>query len=173
MATAELKPVLHHSDDHSQHEDHHVHFSEEMDDMKENAIVVRKRNENSYEVQLGFLQVFHTYEVVVDIEAKHLNDTLELSSFGQKETPVPIHVKFMDLVKTETGASLKFVFKALHDKVTKEKLFLANKEGVEIQFEVIARVLGKGKGTPLLRSGIHVLSVENPDETEGSDWKGF
>ena len=30
-----------------------IFFSEEMDDMKENAIVVRKRDENSYEVQVG------------------------------------------------------------------------------------------------------------------------
>jgi len=158
------------------HEDHHVHFSNDSEDMKENHenhIVVRNRGHNHFEVHLGFLQVFHTYEVCVDLKENVLDKELDLDTFGQKELPVPVHIKFQDLEDVETGAALKFVFKALHDKVTKEKMYLTNKEGDEIQFEVIARVLGKGKGTPLLRSGIKCISVEKSDETEGSDWRGF
>eukprot|EP00088_Acartia_fossae_P023580 TRINITY_DN24582_c0_g1_i1.p1 TRINITY_DN24582_c0_g1~~TRINITY_DN24582_c0_g1_i1.p1 ORF type:complete len:173 (-),score=34.62 TRINITY_DN24582_c0_g1_i1:114-632(-) len=170
-AIAESSPAASHT--HHHHEDHHVHFSTESDEMKENSIVVRKRGETSFEVQLGFLQVNHTYEVCVDLSSSDLDPSLDLESYGQKEVPVPVHVKFLDLRKGESGASLTFVFKALHDKVTKEKMFLASKEEDELQFEIVARVLGKGKGTPLLRSGIHCISVEPSDETEDTDWKGF
>ena len=34
-------------------------------------------------------------------------------------------------------------------------------------------LLGKGKGTPALRRGIHCIGVEVDDESEQSDWQGF
>lgn len=37
-----------------------------------------------------------------------------------------------------------------------------------------ARVLGKGKGTPFLKSGIRCIGIEmDEDESEASDWQGF
>lgn len=36
-----------------------------------------------------------------------------------------------------------------------------------------ARVLGKGKGTPLLRNGIRSVAIEGDDDDEISDWTGF
>lgn len=34
-------------------------------------------------------------------------------------------------------------------------------------------LLGKGKGTPLLKNGIKCIGVEVDDESEASDWQGF
>lgn len=38
-----------------------------------------------------------------------------------------------------------------------------------------ARVLGKGKGTPLLKNGIKCIGIENDEasDSEASDWQGF
>ena len=46
---------------------------------------------------------------------------------------------------------------------------------LNVKIEVVARVLGKGKGTPMLRSGIKSIdTIRDIDtETEASDWQGF
>ena len=47
--------------------------------------------------------------------------------------------------------------------------------GISLDLEVVARVLGKGKGTPMLRDGVKcVQTLSNLDtDTEASDWQGF
>ena len=47
--------------------------------------------------------------------------------------------------------------------------------GISLDMEVVARVLGKGKGTPLLRDGVKcVVTLSHLDtDTEASDWQGF
>ena len=47
--------------------------------------------------------------------------------------------------------------------------------GISLDLEVVARVLGKGKGTPMLRDGVKcVETLSNLDtDTEASDWQGF
>ena len=47
--------------------------------------------------------------------------------------------------------------------------------GISLDLEVVARVLGKGKGTPLLRDGVKcVETLSHLDtDTEASDWQGF
>ena len=46
-------------------EEHHVHFEESNDGLKTNEIVIKKKSENKIEIQLGFLQVHHMYEVTL------------------------------------------------------------------------------------------------------------
>ena len=47
--------------------------------------------------------------------------------------------------------------------------------GISLDLEVVARVLGKGKGTPMLRDGVKcVETLRHLDtDTEASDWQGF
>ena len=47
--------------------------------------------------------------------------------------------------------------------------------GISLELEVVARVLGKGKGTPMLRDGVKsVETMRHLDtDTEASDWQGF
>jgi len=153
------------------HHEHHVHFSS-SDDLADNEIVVRHRNINIYEIQLGFLQVNHTYEVVVRLGA-NVGEGLDLETFAQKEVPVPIHCKLLRIQRTGDSTLLIFNFKAMHDKVTREKMVLAGTDDSSIQFEIVARVLGRGKGTPMLRSGIKCIGVEPVEDTDDSDWQGF
>ena len=56
----------------------------------------------------------------------------------------------------------------------REKITL-NCEDWKLKIEMVARVLGKGKGTPMLRDGIKCVEVlqDLDTETEASDWQGF
>ena len=69
-------------------------------------------------------------------------------------------------------------FSAVKEKLVREKFSLVAKDSdveITIYLEVIARVLGKGKGTPMLRTGIKCVQVlrDLDTETEASDWQGF
>ena len=74
-----------------------------------------------------------------------------------------------------TGDTIEMVikFKALKEKLVRKKIALRSGED-KVPLEFVARVLEKGKGTPMLRLGIKCVEVlTDPDETEASDWQGF
>lgn len=73
-----------------------------------------------------------------------------------------------------SSVSMRFYFKAVKEKLVREKITL-NCEDRELKIEMVARVLGKGKGTPMLRDGIKCVEVlqDLDTETEASDWQGF
>ena len=69
-------------------ETHHVHFGEEVEDgLKENGIVVREKGKGKVEVQLGFLQIHHMYEVAVVLTRATMPG--ELNLYSQQDEPVP------------------------------------------------------------------------------------
>ena len=150
----------------------HVHFEEVDDNVKNNDIVVKFKREKHIEVQLGFLQVHHVYDIVFPLKLDYLVDYL------QKDDPVPnLNCRIEKMEVVENGVQVTIRFKAVKEKLVREKVILENKEDDikdEIFLEFVARVLGKGKGTPMLRSGIRCVEVlQDPDETEASDWQGF
>ena len=68
-------------------------------------------------------------------------------------------------------------FFAHKEKLLKEELILINEKipSEKIKFVFTARVLGRGKGTPLLRNGIHCTAIElgDDEQSDASDWHGF
>ena len=76
---------------------------------------------------------------------------------------------------------MKLRFSSIKEKLTREKFRMEmigdgdENGGPHLDFEVVARVLGKGKGTPMLRNGIKCLETltDLDTETEASDWQGF
>lgn len=72
---------------------------------------------------------------------------------------------------------IKFQLLASKEKLMREKLVLKNPEKPsQIALILNARVLGRGKGTPLLRSGIHCIGIKESnedDDSDLSDWQGF
>ena len=74
---------------------------------------------------------------------------------------------------------LSLRFSAVKEKLTREKLSLVDSDssdgGLRVDMELVARVLGKGKGTPMLRDGIRCIGTlaQLDSETEASDWQGF
>ncbi|KAL8563611.1 hypothetical protein ACOMHN_024712 [Nucella lapillus] len=145
----------------------HVHFNAEDVSTHESEIVVLEEEEGIMEVHLGFLKIFHIYEVTFDLPHKLGKDI----TFDPLEN---LLVKVKDTKPTEEGHQLVLEFNAQREKVMKEKITLrSNTSSDDVLFVILlARVLGKHKGTPSLLNGIHVLRIEG-DEDEGSDWQGF
>jgi len=153
----------------------HVHFDESEDDVKSNDIVVRVRGRRGVEVQLGFLQLNRIYEVTVLLpNAVFAPEAVE---YVQKDTTVPnLNCRVVTLRDTPSNnVTLKLRYVARKERLAREKIVLTR--GVaeeEVKVEVVARVLGKGKGTPMVRDGIVCVGMEEElDDTEASDWQGF
>jgi hypothetical protein len=66
-------------------------------------------------------------------------------------------------------------FFAHKEKLLKEELKLTANNDPNDKFKLMfqARVLGRGKGTPMLRNGIHCIGIDADDESDASDWHGF
>lgn len=66
---------------------------------------------------------------------------------------------------------VKVEYFAHREKLLREELKLINANNKEelLKLVITARVLGKGKGTPMLRNGIHCIGVEVDEESEQSD----
>ena len=52
-----------------QDEKHHVHFEASDELSHENKITVKQIDEGRIDIHVGFLQVFHKYEVIVPVPA--------------------------------------------------------------------------------------------------------
>ena len=58
-------------------EQNHVHFDESTDVNHGNEIVVKTKGENKLEIQLGFLQVNHVYEVMLVLSRNNFSNCQE------------------------------------------------------------------------------------------------
>lgn len=184
-------------------EDHHVHFDTIKDDFESDHSnpVIQKGQQGKINVHLGFLQVKHRYRVELNIpvdvlaEFKDKDEKLVLKT---ADADVPnINCKLLSF-KGETTEQSQFYeaeieFFAHKEKLLKEELKLITGEGKSVKLIFSARVLGRGKGTPMLKSGVHLLGIEDDEEsgkitqfylavffiddswifTDASDWQGF
>jgi Domain of unknown function (DUF4517) len=127
---------------------------------------------------LGFLQVKHRYRIElnipIEILAKYCHDNHPLMLKEQHgENSVPnIHCKLLSFKSNsskETSQSqfyeAEFEFFAHKEKLLKEELQLLTDDEKTVKLVFHARVLGRGKGTPMLKTGIHLLGIEDDDES--------
>ncbi|CAG0914435.1 unnamed protein product [Notodromas monacha] len=153
-------------------ENHHVHFTDSDDLPANDEIVVEKLENSHFKVHLGFLQHLHRYVLTFTVPAEDFSENLEVV-----EDAVPsVNSKLISVKQVDKGLIFEVEFFAHKDKLLKEKLTL--KDGVKnasLILDLNARVLGHGKGTPMLKDGVHCLSVERNDDDDGanSDWQGF
>ncbi|CAG5118506.1 unnamed protein product [Candidula unifasciata] len=158
---------------HHQHA-HHAHFVEphKKDDLDahDSKILVEPISDDSINVRLGFLQIRHIYEVHFAIE----------DNLGEDLTYDPLenlHAKIESAYPTDDGKGHEFIlrFNAAKEKIMQEVVTVQSKDDSSKKMVLVfhARVLGKGKGTPSLKQGIHCVRVDRDDETDDSDWQGF
>ncbi|XP_042242364.1 UPF0687 protein C20orf27-like [Homarus americanus] len=147
---------------------HHVHFSEDTDQMGNTAIVIKEKSAgNEYEAHVGFLQLHHRYLITVRLPLKDASDGYQV---GQIQG---VYCHAQRLQEVEDGLEVTLELLAHKEKLLREKIILLRPTGSELKLTVLARVLGRGKGTPMLRDGIHCISVEPDDDSESTDWQGF
>lgn len=154
--------------DNGHNKGHHVQFSPDTDKLGNRAIVIVEKSPDNLEAHLGFLQLHHRYMITVELPVTEDDEAYQIT-----DTPT-VYCRITSLQITDPGQlEVQFELLAHKEKLLKEKLQLLCPSGNILNLTVMARVLGKHKGTPMLRDGIHILGVENEEESEVSDWSGF
>lgn len=174
-----LHSILDHH--HPEHHDNHVHFDENAinEDLEaDNSIGFQKvdAERNVIGVHLGFLQINHRYklDLQLPIEICAALKTLDSSKSVELIESVPNHccklIECQNRIEKSTGLfiGLSVEFLANKEKLLKHEFSLTLNKTTPIQIIFTARVLGKGKGTPLLRNGVQSIGVE-ADDDESSD----
>lgn len=112
------------------------------------------------EIENKTISVSLTDDQKLSASDKKLNATNEIS-----DTNKSIVIDYHDI---------KVEYFAHREKLLREELKVINANNKEELLKLIltARVLGKGKGTPMLRNGIHCIGVEMDEESEQSDAQG-
>ncbi|GAB0086624.1 UPF0687 protein C20orf27 homolog [Sergentomyia squamirostris] len=162
------------------HPHHHVHFDQTaVKDEADNSILYQKSGPDSITVHLGFLQINHRYLLELQLPTNILPAFLsaERIALTADERSLPnVYCKFIEFTgKMGAHYDLKVEFLAHKEKLVREELHLVNTQNADDRLTIVlsARVLGRGKGTPMLRNGIHCVGVEADEESEASDWQGF
>lgn len=153
--------------------EHHVHFSGSSGLGKDNNIMIQPQRHGQIDAHLGFLQLHHRYHAEFSIpwnECTHRD--------GKNDPPaIPTgphnpNCRIIELKQEKDGLKLKIELLAYKEKILKEEVQIkCCEEGTALHIQLNTRVLGKDKGTPLLRNGIHNIGVDkaNVDEVRSGN----
>ncbi|CAH1254212.1 C20orf27 [Branchiostoma lanceolatum] len=174
-----LSPVDEESSTDNKHRHHpagHVHFPA---DLHGPELRVTQTDQDHFSVNLGFLQIHRTYQAKFTL--RH--------SFGPRLSAPPLQSVYFTIKEIHHNVDSKADTEGNHqdshtlvlevctekDGVVKEELFLTTEEDAtkKMWVELHARIMGKGKGTPLLKEGVRCTKVNVEEDSEISDWAGF
>ncbi|XP_017753813.1 PREDICTED: UPF0687 protein C20orf27 isoform X2 [Eufriesea mexicana] len=148
--------------------EHHVHFSGGSGLGKDNNIMIQPQRHGQIDAHLGFLQLYHRYHVEFSIPwnlCVHRDRKSSAPAIISGSHNTNCHI--IDLIHEKEGLRLKIELFAHKEKILKEEVqIMCCKGGTSLKIQLNARVLGKGKGTPLLRNGIRSIAVERSNEEE-------
>lgn len=141
-----------------------AHFvePEDQDDLRahDSKIIVEDIGLRDLNIRLGFLQIKHVYSVTFRIR-DNLGDNVDFDPLEN------LNAKLESATPTEEGHEIVMTFNAAQEKLMKETLTLKSQDqDKQISLTIQARVLGKGKGTPMLKEGIHCVRIESDDESD-------
>lgn len=151
--------------------EHHVHFSGGSGLGKDNNIMIQPQRHGHVDVHLGFLQLHHRYQIEFSMPWN-----LCTHAEGKAAAPAVVagnhnpNCHIIDFCQEKDGLRLKVELLAYKEKILKEEVqIMCCKAGTPFKIQLNSRVLGKDKGTPLLRNGIRSIGVEGIDEDEVSE----
>lgn len=172
-------------------------LKEEDFETDSSCVTYQQVGENIVDVHLGFLQHNHRYLIELHLPANlfKCQPNVPINLVADNNIAPNVHCKLADRVtiidkepndsdneatnknKTDNSKSnkekflvIKVEYFAHNEKLLREELKLVNTHNlVLLRLIVSARVLGKGKGTPMLRNGIHCLGYESDGESSQSD----
>jgi len=164
-----------------EHVDHHVHFdTASVKDDFGDSCVTYQRSGDTIVVSLGFLQVNHRYIIDLKLPATLFGDMPKIQFVPDVTTVPSLHCRITEFSGFKHDEhdfyEMKIEFFAYKEKLLRETLHIVHSNNSKeiLKLMIAARVLGKGKGTPMLRNGIHCIGVErDDDESEASDFPGF
>lgn len=189
----EFKPhsILDHH--HPDHHNNHVHFDNhdvngDLEDDNTIRYKLTDPEKNIVTIHLGFLQIKHRYKLALQLPLNMCAATQKLVTeaaagpmsikLEQPETNDGMPNLWCKLLEYNNELDAKssgepvldmvVEFMAHKEKFLKDEMRLKLNDGDELTIVFTARVLGKGKGTPLLRNGVQSVSVDLDDEDEGT-----
>lgn len=134
--------------------------------------MIQKGQQGKICVHLGFLQVKHRYRVELNIPAEILADFIVKDHklvLKVDEASVPnVHCKLLTFKGATTESQFyeaEIEFFAHKEKLLKEEMKLVTEDEKPVKLVFSARVLGRGKGTPMLKNGVHLLGIEDDVES--------
>lgn len=197
MTKHKLSDFLCSDPEHHVHFDDSIALNDEFE--TENSVTYRKSGDATIIVHLGFLQHHHRYLIDMRLPAKWLKvaegagdaagEQLRLVPDGKYATNVHcklvgFHLDGDDAVQPADAAAsapassvrqqycnFKVEYFAHDEPLLKEELKMVNSQNDQdvLKFVITARVLGRGKGTPMLRTGIHCIGSEELPDATGFD----
>ncbi|KAI5706559.1 UPF0687 protein C20orf27 homolog [Diaphorina citri] len=134
---------------------HKVRFDQNEEN---NAISVERQiePENSFIVHLGFLKINHYYAIEFPILKSQLSSSPAILSDISKAKNTA-HCKLIAVRSLPTEFLFQIELYAHTESLLTETIVSPN---LELNF--VAQVLGKNKGTPLVKDGIHILHTSHP-----------
>lgn len=145
----------------------HVNFDNKNFLLGENEIIITQSGPGRVQVHLGFLQYHHKYSVSFKIPKNYCLSG-PLNNF--QEILPSIICKLCSVKQENDEVEVVIEFHAEKERLVKEEFNLCLGDS-NVVIEFIARVLGLGKGTPLLRNGIKCIGVNEDEQSEASDWQ--
>jgi len=146
----------------------------------ESAIGVRDLGHDTFAVNLGFLKHNHKYQISFVVANRF--GAVDLTCVDPLES---LHFRIAAIERCDdaSGHKISAAMTAAKEKLMREKVTLTAIDGADdaassagiLKLEVNARVLGKDKGTPALKSGVKSVGIDRDldDDSEQSDWQGF
>ncbi|XP_069139694.1 adipose-secreted signaling protein-like [Argopecten irradians] len=149
----------------------HVHFEAEQVKAHNLEIQLKYVNDGLIEVHLGFLQMYHHYTVKFSIK-----DSLSEDIVSDPSKNLYAQLKTYSPTEDGLGHDIEVEFHAIKEKLVNEVLTIKSSTDPNQTLDLLfmARVLGKNKGVPAIKNGIHCYKVDAEYDTDAnSDWQGF
>ncbi|RZF32580.1 hypothetical protein LSTR_LSTR016045 [Laodelphax striatellus] len=129
--------------------------------IKDNEITVDQTKADEFMIHLGFLQHEVRYKVTIPIAKDQMPvDDCQSYSYEGSAAPDPPLIAHFNLSHDSDNFYLNFEISAVTETTLSDVIQLrVGKTDRFITFLLTANVLGTGKGTPLLKNGIHVIEV--------------
>ncbi|EEB12891.1 conserved hypothetical protein [Pediculus humanus corporis] len=142
----------------------HVNFGSENFVPKDNTITIRQTSPGQVQIGLGFLRYQHTYSISIDIPKFYfMGYELESILDAAEKSEPNVNCKIVNISEKENTYEITVEFHANKERLLKEELTLSLENNDNLTIEFIARVLGPGKGTPLLKNGIKCIGVSRDE----------
>lgn len=140
----------------------HVHFSGGCGLGKDNNIMIQPQRHGHIDAHLGFLQLYHRYHVEFSVPWNLCIDSDEKPSSPAVVVGMTnVNCRVVEFSLDKDNLRLKVELLAYKETILKEKIELTCCDsGAPLEITVKARVLGKDKGTPLLRNGVRSIGYE-------------
>ncbi|XP_046658755.1 UPF0687 protein C20orf27 homolog isoform X2 [Homalodisca vitripennis] len=149
------------------YDNHKVHFDVDDDLVgKDNEIIVQKKADK-IDVHLGFLQINHRYKINFSIP-KSLCESETGSQVSLQGVSNP-HLQVISATSSQDLIDLHLELYAHKEKLMVEEFSFHLTDVTDpVTVALNARVLGKGKGTPLLKNEIHVIHAPPDVDSDAS-----